>query len=219
MLQELSKERVFDEIKKLLLKSDRPSLGFKLLKELGALDYFYELGTLNKEDWNLTLKALDNMSRAKTQDNKTNLVLMLALTCYKFSELQIIAFLSRLTADKEIFSRVLALTQNVLKTKMSNSELHALAQYVSLEDIVAMYDALYERDKELYDKLKTRAFRLGVLNKKLEPLLQGRDLLKYGLAPSKEFSKILTLAYEAQMREEFKNQEEAIAWLDKKLLS
>jgi len=218
MLKELSKERIFDEIKKLLLKSDKPSLGFKLLKDLGGLKYFYELGTLSEDDWNFTLKALDNMSETKTQNSKTNIVLMLAILCYKLSESQISTFLSRLTIDKEILSKVLALIQNRLKTILSSSELYTLAQYLSIEESLIFYSALYENNRKFYETIKVKAIKLGVLNKKLEPLLQGRDLLKLSLSPSKEFSTILSLAYKAQMNEEFKSRDEAIEWL-KRLLS
>ena len=218
-LEELSKERIFDEIKKLLLKSDSPSSGFKLLKNLGALEYFDELKTLNETDWNFILLALDNMSRKKTEDSKTNIVLMLAITCYKMSEKQILSFINRLTTNKEILSRVLALIHNKLKTEMSNTELYRLAQYVNIEDMIIFYSTLFEQNEKIYAVIMTRAKLLGVLNARLEAYLQGRDLVKRGLTPSIEFSKILTLAYEAQMREEFSNYQEALVWLDKKLLS
>jgi len=219
MLNELSKERIFDEIKKLLLKSDKPSLGFKLLRELGGLNYFHELKTLSQEDWNFTLNALDNMSSVRMQEEKTNIVLMLSTLCYKLSSSNILTFLSSLTRDKEILSKVLALTQNRLKTKMSNSELYRLAQYLKIEESLTLHCALYENNKNLYNLVKIKAKKLGVLNKKLEPLFQGRDLLNHGLSPSKEFSEILSLAYEAQMDEKFKNREEATKWLNRELLS
>jgi tRNA nucleotidyltransferase (CCA-adding enzyme) len=41
----------------------------------------------------------------------------------------------------------------------------------------------------------------------------GKDLIKFGLIPSKEFSKILSEAYEAQIEGKFKDHSGAILWL------
>ena len=43
MLEELPKERVYAEWKKLLLKAAKPSIGFELMRTLDALRYFPEL--------------------------------------------------------------------------------------------------------------------------------------------------------------------------------
>ena len=40
-LDELSSERVTEEIKKLLLKSPQPSVGFELMRELGIVEKYY----------------------------------------------------------------------------------------------------------------------------------------------------------------------------------
>ena len=45
-LSELSGERVFDELRKLLLRAARPSIGFKVLEDTGQLRYFPELDAL-----------------------------------------------------------------------------------------------------------------------------------------------------------------------------
>jgi len=45
-LSYLPKERIYEELKKLFLKSNKPSIGFELLRELGLLKYFKELEVL-----------------------------------------------------------------------------------------------------------------------------------------------------------------------------
>lgn len=55
-LRELSKERVSEEIKKLLLKSERPSVGFWLMRELGIIARDYPelhalIGTMQELEW------------------------------------------------------------------------------------------------------------------------------------------------------------------------
>ncbi|RUM64832.1 MAG: CCA tRNA nucleotidyltransferase, partial [Sulfurospirillum sp.] len=65
MLDELPKERVFDEIKKLLLQAEKPSAGFVLLKVLGALRYFPHLSDLPESLWQESLRRLDVMAMLK----------------------------------------------------------------------------------------------------------------------------------------------------------
>ncbi len=97
MLDELPKERIFEEYKKLLLKADKPSLGFMLLDELGAL--FPELkalqGVVQDENyhpegdvWTHTMLSLDAMAELKTGDNKRDLLLMLAVLCHDLAKAQ-----------------------------------------------------------------------------------------------------------------------------------
>ena len=92
-LSELPKERIFEEFKKLLLKSVKPSLGFELLKKLGILKYFPELELLVecKQDkeyhpegdvWIHTLMTLDEMAKCKTGDDYRDLYLFYALLCH-----------------------------------------------------------------------------------------------------------------------------------------
>lgn len=91
MLNELPKERIFEEYKKLLLKANKPSQGFQLLDELGAL--YPELKEIQgvKQDktfhpegdvWTHTMMSIDAMAELKTGDNKRDLMLLLATLCH-----------------------------------------------------------------------------------------------------------------------------------------
>ncbi len=97
LLEELSTHRIFEEFKKLLLQSPKPSLGFELLKELGILKYFPELEALigcvqefeyhpEGDVWIHTLLAIDEMAKLKTNDAFRNLYLMLAVVCHDFGK-------------------------------------------------------------------------------------------------------------------------------------
>ena len=97
MLDELASERIFEEYKKLLLKSEKPSRGFELLDELGAL--YPELKALQgvKQDetyhpegdvWIHTMMSIDAMSELKTKDDKKDLVLMLAVLCHDLGKVE-----------------------------------------------------------------------------------------------------------------------------------
>jgi len=92
-LKELSKERVFEEWQKLLLKSEKPSLGLSAGLELGITEELYpELYRLRGVEqspkwhqegdvWNHTMLVVDKMSQIiseKNIDNDKALTLMLA---------------------------------------------------------------------------------------------------------------------------------------------
>ncbi|RXJ68958.1 polynucleotide adenylyltransferase [Halarcobacter ebronensis] len=91
--ESLPKERVFEELKKLFLKSQKPSLGLELLKELEILKYYSELEALvncvqDKEYhpegdvWIHTLLSIDEMAKLKTGDEYRDLYLFFAVLCH-----------------------------------------------------------------------------------------------------------------------------------------
>jgi len=93
MLEELPKERIFGELKKLLLKSRHPSVGFAVMDDFGILEYFPELKALQgvKQDpachpegdvWTHTMMVLDEMTKLHTGDSRTDLKLSLAALCH-----------------------------------------------------------------------------------------------------------------------------------------
>ena len=76
----LPKERIYEEFKKLFLKSSKPSIGFELLKDLGVLKYFPELKALiscvqdpiyhpEGDVWIHTMMCLDELARILKEEN------------------------------------------------------------------------------------------------------------------------------------------------------
>ncbi len=93
MLEELPKERIYIEFKKLLLKSPKPSVGFELMRKLGILKYYPELEVLidvpqspvwhpEGDVWVHTLMCVDKMVTLKTGDEKHDLKMMFAILCH-----------------------------------------------------------------------------------------------------------------------------------------
>jgi tRNA nucleotidyltransferase (CCA-adding enzyme) len=94
VLEELAKERVYEEWKKLLLKAEKPSIGFELMRELGILErYFPELQDLvgvvqspvwhpEGDVWVHTMMCLDEMVVLLENDKKLNLKYMFAILCH-----------------------------------------------------------------------------------------------------------------------------------------
>lgn len=208
LLAELPKERVFEEIKKLLLKSQKPSIGLKLLSEFGS-----DFPTKN-------MFITDILAKKPTTNEQTNLVLMLAALCYHSEQKEIEAFLVKLTNEKALLQRVIALVvfHKKLETLESDYALYKLATQTNIRELLILSSSIssannntkmVQKCKELYK----RAEELGIADKKLSPLVMGRDIVKLGLQPSPNFSKILNEAYEAQMHGKFTNYSDAMLWL------
>ena len=89
----LAKERVFEELKKALLKSSKPSIFFNYLYEMDKLDYFFkEIKSLNNipqpkayhpegDVWNHTLLVTDECAKLKTFSSNP-LAFMLSGLCH-----------------------------------------------------------------------------------------------------------------------------------------
>lgn len=89
-LEELPKERIFEEFKKLFLLSSRPSIGMRVLEQMGGLSFFAPLDQLlhTPQDplshpegsvWTHTLMALDTMASQRSGEWRRDMTLMLAI--------------------------------------------------------------------------------------------------------------------------------------------
>lgn len=264
MLDELPKERVFEEIKKLLLKSEKPSIGFELMDAFGMLESFPELKALQGvpqdplyhpegDVWIHTLMVLDEMTKLHGEDKKRNLYLSLAALCHdlgKADTTEIIdgrirsighentgvalteLFLQRLSEETALSEKILPLVKHHLKPMQfykqgaKSAAIRRLAKEVNIEDLILLAKADFlgrttkealQGDFEAGEWLSIRAKELKVINTPVQALLQGRDLMKAGLTPSKEFKIILDKAYEAQMDGEIATYSEALSWLEREL--
>lgn len=96
-VEELPRERIYEEFKKIFLKSSKPSLAFELLKNFGILKYFTELEKLigceqeyeyhpEGDVWVHTLMVIDEMAKLvkekKIEDEFKILVLFFASLCH-----------------------------------------------------------------------------------------------------------------------------------------
>lgn len=92
-LADLPGERILEELKKLLLKGRRPSLGLEFLRETGLLRHFPELEAMvgvpqdplwhpEGTVWEHTLLVVDEAARARTGDEAEDLVVLLGSLCH-----------------------------------------------------------------------------------------------------------------------------------------
>jgi tRNA nucleotidyltransferase (CCA-adding enzyme) len=96
-LNELSRERLLGEFKKLLLLAKRPSIGLEILRQTRTLRFFPELEALidvpqdptwHPEGcvWTHTLMVVDEAAKLRTADEKANLILMFGALCHDFGK-------------------------------------------------------------------------------------------------------------------------------------
>ena len=212
-LQELPKERIFEEIKKLLLKSQKPSLGLYFLESIDGFLFFDEFQTINKNDRKLLFDAVDRAVKLLSdQTDKQKLTVMLAILISKFSPKDQNSFLDKLTNSKDLKEAITKLTQIQFQLScMSDYSIYKLATEIETALFIPYYLALSPKERNAIKELEKRSKELGVFHKALKPLIQGRDLIDHGMKPSKEFAYILDDLYEKQMRGEFKSKEEGLA--------
>ncbi len=93
----LARERVFEEWKKLALRSRRPSRGLSLLHECGWIRHFPELEALigcgqdpewhpEGDVWIHTLHCMDSFATERSGDDREDLVVGLAVLCHDFGK-------------------------------------------------------------------------------------------------------------------------------------
>jgi tRNA nucleotidyltransferase (CCA-adding enzyme) len=199
-LQFLSNERIFEELKKLFLKSEKPSIGLALLKEFGVLSKYF--GELNTKKFKNSLKNIDNLVEILEYEDIEDfrkLYLFYTILTKDLQKDELISFLEKLTNDKKFIENILLLNKNngyELSTKVQDIKLLSLE--VKVEDIVFINLAC-ENEIEKALKISRIAKDLDILDKPIKPIVQGKDLIKLGLIPSNKFKDILDYALELQI--------------------
>ncbi|CAA6811794.1 MAG: tRNA nucleotidyltransferase (EC (EC [uncultured Sulfurovum sp.] len=263
MLDELAKERIYIEFKKLLLKSKKPSIGFELMRKLGIIEKYYpELDALiavpqspiwhpEGDVWIHTMMCIDKMVAFLYGDEKQDLKMMFAILCHDFGKAthtqispdKISAighelaglepterFMYRLTDEHDFIKSLLPLVEYHLAPSIyfrgnaKKSTIRRLATKVNIEELVTVAradflgrttEASLKGIYEAGDWLLAKAKELDVYNEPVKAVLQGRDLIKLGLKPSKVFKILLNKVYEKQLEGEVKNKLEAIEYVNR----
>lgn len=211
LINELAKERIYEELLKLLLKAKRPSIGFVLFDTFHLSRYYPEL-SLTQD----TLRYMDNMASLKTNDFKTDVILMLSVLVFDFKTAhEVEVFLHKLLDEKDIIQEVLNLY--IHKNALAQISADIVTDYevnILSTKVIIKNSLLINEARELkYDEIKEKALELGVFTCKPKPLIQGRDLIALGLEPSTLFSDILNTLYDAQLKELFLNYDAAKTYL------
>ena len=274
MLEELPKERVYAEWKKLLLKSSKPSIGFELMRELCILErYFPELHAIvdipqspkwhpEGDVWIHTMMTLDAMAKELKMKNeklkmkeRQKLMFLFAILCHDLGKVTHTTIeedgtirsigheyagieptkklMYRLIDEHDLIETVLPLVEHHLKPSQfytggaKASAIRRLATKVNIEElvVVAKADFLGRTTKEsltgVYhagEWLLEKSCALNVVNKPLDSLLQGRDLIALGLEPSPQFKEILDAVYGEQIEGKITTKEEAVKFIKERYM-
>lgn len=212
MLEQLPKERIFVEFEKLLQRAKKPSLGIEFLKKIDAFSYFIEL-----KNTPLYFEKISALDRVQTSE----LSIKLTLLAYDLKQNAIQSFLQKFIQEKKLLKKILLLYQYknifVITKTIDDYTLYKIAEIVSIKEILIIHRAM--ENKKIYESIELRAQKLNILEKKLNPLVEGKDLINLGLTPSPQFSKILKQSYEHQMQGIFTTKEQALKWIKRELIA
>ncbi|MFV7789744.1 CCA tRNA nucleotidyltransferase [Aliarcobacter lanthieri] len=184
-LKFLPKERVFEELKKLLLKSNKPSIGIKLLKEFNIMDF-----TTNAE-------IIDNLAeilKDKDFDEFRKLYLFYSCLTKNLEDKELIKFLNSLTNDKKFIKEILLLQKSIL-TK-DEKDIKRLSLKLKVEDLIVLNKAF---KNDIAKEAETIATNINILNTPLKAFVIGKDLVALGFKPSQKFGDILDFAINLQI--------------------
>lgn len=227
-LEDLSKERIYEEFKKWLLKPGKPSLGLRAFLEMDLLRFFPEVKPLDGSYEKLG-EFLDNMSRnAATEPEESRMAMAFASllsgnSCAEDWE----KFLTGMTNEVKLLRNVPKLlryssTASPEGAFLDDSEIRRLS--VALEglreySILVVSNPMYgEQARTAYvERLKARALELGVFENAPEPYLTGRYLMSLGLKPGKQFGDLIRESFELQLDGKLQNAEQAEVWAKAKL--
>ncbi len=227
-LEDLSKERIYEEFKKWLLKPGKPSLGLRAFLEMDLLRFFPEVKPLDSSYEKLG-EFLDNMSRnAATEPEESRMAMAFAAllsgnSCAEDWE----KFLTGMTNEVKLLRNVPKLLRYSSAASpegafLDDSEIRRLS--VALEGlreycILVVSNPMYGEQARLafVKRLKARALELGVFENAPEPYLTGRYLMSLGLKPGKQFGDLIRESFELQLDGKLQDAEQAEVWAKTKL--
>jgi tRNA nucleotidyltransferase (CCA-adding enzyme) len=143
------------------------------------------------------------------------------------------SLMGRLTNDRTLVESIVLLVKNHMRpseffrSKAKDRSIRKLATKVSIEELVVVAKADYlgrttqDAKMGIYeagDWLLERSKKLNVKNNPPQRLIQGRDLIGIGLAPSAKFGEILDRVYSLQIEGEIASHKEALRYIKEEFL-
>ncbi|OCL99747.1 Multifunctional CCA protein [Aliarcobacter thereius] len=189
-LEYLSSERVFEELKKLFLKSKKPSIGLKLLDDLEIFDISF------KKSYKAIDKLIRILENKDIKDEKRVLAIVFALLLKKQNKEKKDNFISKVINDKSLIKHINLLIENELRNDIKY--LKRLSLKVNIEELIFIYFAKNKNKKRLKNILK-KLKKNNILNKPMEILVLGKDLVDAGFIAGIEFKRLLEEALSLQI--------------------
>lgn len=167
--ENLPKERIFEEWKKLIIKGKTPSLGLKFLKDCGWIRYYPELEALiNCEQdphwhpegdvWVHTLHCMDEFARERINDEWEDLIVGLGVLCHDLGK--------PVTSFKDEGGRIRSPGHDLAGVPITQGFLKRLTDEKNLIDAVLILVETHMRPAELY-KIQAGSSAIRRLAKKV----------------------------------------------------
>lgn len=185
-IKTLSKQRIEEELKKALLKSNKPSIFFKCLQDMNQLSYWFnEVNTKYIDKANKYIKNINN-----------KYAYLLSSLCIDSS-----FDVSSITNEKEIIEYVDSMKNNIHQSFNNDYEINNI--FFNLKDIndyIYLRMTINESDNYLFDSYE----KYKVLINK--PYVMGKDLIELGYEPSMYFNEVLKYATTLRLKGTDKNE-------------
>lgn len=217
-LDDLPKERIWDEFKKLFLLSPRPSVGLRVAADLKVGRLFSMIEALSSDDFAKTIEFVDQVSPAAVRSEADLAVILAAFSYYTNAPKDL---LSGLVLGNDLIKRSLALRDAarglqpfflVPHTPVSlDSLVRRLAFQVPISELVKLVTGL---NPDIANLIESIAKSIGVYDGPPKPLLTGADLIERGVLPGLRLGHLLDLAFEAYLDGHLHTLEETLDWLE-----
>ncbi|NPA27460.1 MAG: HD domain-containing protein [Epsilonproteobacteria bacterium] len=161
-LEELPKERIFEEFKKFLLKASKPSIALEVLRKVGVIKRYFPhlfalIGTIqdpiyHKEGdvWRHTLMVLDEMAKLRVGDEKRDIIGMFAALTHDIGK----------PSTTIVTDRVRAFGHDIVGEKLAVEFLMSLTSDKKIIEEVSKLVRYHLRVRELFiNRAKSGAIR------------------------------------------------------------
>lgn len=198
-LSTLSKERVYEETKKALLKAEKPSLYFENLKLMEHILPWFDKLFLPDYKWNFTMENIDIAETVKEQ-TENPLGFMLFSICSLFESVgDTLEFLSKITEEKQIkkyIANLFCKSEELYKAWESKANIYETNKiFDSTLDGKGAILALKILGRENAAVFNFAEKRYNIYNKTIrQGFLSGKDLINEGFTDKSNFSDILAVA-------------------------
>ena len=195
----LSKERVYEETKKALLKSEKPSIYFESLKLMEHISLWFDKLSLPDERWYLTMENIDKAATLK-DGTEYPLGFMLFSVCSTLESVgDTLEFLSTITGEKQIKKYVANLfckskeLYDAWRKKSGTYDTNVI--FDNTLDKKGLLSALNIQYSKAPKIIEFAEERLDIYNKTISNgFLSGKDLINKGFTNKSNFSEILDTA-------------------------
>lgn len=222
-MENLPKERIFEEWKKLILQGRLISKGLKILRLTGWDWFFPELVCKNTDRFQDRMDDFAYHRQLRSDGEHEALIIGFTCLCLDFdSEKETRSFMERLTNQKRLIDDVVQLWRNQFVPELWYTELQSEQQRktgirrkaceLPIRRLCRLIYVVNSKS-DLADRLYREAAELGVLDGPLKPLLTGKLLLEHGYKSGVMMGHLLDSAYEAQISSSFDTVEEGLKFL------